>query len=206
MNASACSRRPGPGSGEPSEQIRRRRKRHLSLGYVTHDPELVPRFRPRHHLGQEPALAAARIADDDGGRDITTGGCVGDLPELLQFGHPAHECAHVPKRTIMAGRRVAFLRGKLLPIRTLRLNAKCGEQSLPKRWTRYGNCGNTRACSESLACSARPRLNPIYAVRRCQRCIRNVKDVSGTKRPLSIRIKQTLMRLRSRQSRASERQ
>ncbi len=59
----------------------------------------------------------------------------------------------------------------------------------------------TAASRARLLCAAKAEAD--RPVRRCQRCIRNVKDVSGTKRPLSIRIKHSKLAC-ARQSRASE--
>jgi hypothetical protein len=71
----------------------------MPLGLVPDDPQTARGHRPRRDFGQEPTLAAAGIADDDGSCDVPAGGGPGNLTERRELRRPTDESARVRKRT-----------------------------------------------------------------------------------------------------------
>jgi hypothetical protein len=57
-----------------------------------HEP--IRHFRPRGAFGQEAALAAAGIAEDDAGGDLTAEYCISGLSERCQLVDPTDERVH----------------------------------------------------------------------------------------------------------------
>ncbi len=81
-------------NGQLSQQARRRRERHLPLRLVTDDRERMRKRRPRTGLGQQTALPASRLADDD--RQRGAGLAIArDLGQSLQLHRSADEGLHL---------------------------------------------------------------------------------------------------------------
>src|SRR5204862_8286709 len=93
------------------QKLGRGRKRHFRLGLETDDAKLSRQARPRCRFAQEAALAAARIADDNGGCDPASHRRPADFSERCQLITATDERAHAPKGTTERQRGESRARG-----------------------------------------------------------------------------------------------
>ena len=90
-------------SGDREQEIGGCCEGHFAFRLVADDTEPVRQRRPQGRLCQEPALPAAGLADNDGSGNVPRRSGAGDFAKLGELGPPAHERAHVPKRTTGSG-------------------------------------------------------------------------------------------------------
>ena len=81
------------------QKLGRGRKRNFRLGLEADDAKVSRQACPRCSFAQEAALAAARIADDNGGSDPASHRRPADFSERCQLITATDERTHAPKRT-----------------------------------------------------------------------------------------------------------